>query len=161
MKKLGLLLLVLTLGFSVTAQAAMRIGVETNSVPGGFATIATLGTDFSQTMSGDLGLALATNAAGENANIGILGRIEWKVMRMGQLTARAGGNLMLATNPNYVADGDSLISLNGFAGVEYFVTSNFSVLADLVLLSLSTQGNDTSFSLLSGGAYAGPSTFTI
>ncbi len=147
-----IVLVVAALVFCAAAQAQMRIGVETNSVPGGFGTVATIGTEFNETLSGDLGLALATNAAGENTNVGLLARLDWKVMKIGQLIGRAGLNLMFASNPNYQADGDSVFTINGYAGVEYFITKNLSVLADIILLELTTSGGDSSFALLSGSA---------
>ncbi|MBI5701344.1 hypothetical protein HZC34_05830 [Candidatus Saganbacteria bacterium] len=137
---------------SVKPSNSLRIGLMSQAAPGGFGTIITGGMRFNPAISGDLGIAYGTNAAGANSNIGLLGRLEFDLLKIGDVMAKAGGNLMIATNPAYAAAATSSITINGFVGVEYALLSNLSVLADLTVLEFSTAGGVSTFGIGSGTA---------
>ncbi|MBI5078587.1 hypothetical protein HZB08_01005 [Candidatus Saganbacteria bacterium] len=135
-----------------TAPVVTRIGVLTQGSPGGFGSVATFGTRFNPGLSGDLGLAVGQNAAGANTNIGIVLRLEFDGSAMGEVKTHAGGSLLFASNPAYAAAATSALTLSVFAGLEYQLLKNLSVLADLTLLEITSSGGNTSFGLGAGTA---------
>jgi|GEM_PF-4020458 len=155
MKRFGLVLLVVSVMLAGMAQAGNRIGVIQTGWGGGllggggFGGFATIGMDFNETMSGDVGLALAQDNAAKNTNIGIAGRFEAKIAKVGGVQTHAGGHLIFASDPSY-SGGDSAFTLNGFAGISIPVVKNLEVIADITLLEITSYGGTTTFGLLSG-----------
>lgn len=131
---------------------ALRVGALTLASPGGLGSIITIGTRLGSGMSGDLGLAVGQNAAGANTNVGVLARLEFDMPKVNGIKTHAGGNLMYASNPAYAAAATSSITLNVFGGVEYELLNNFSILADLTILEVTSSGGATSFGLGAGTA---------
>ena len=152
MKRLGLVLLVVSVVLAGMAQAGNRIGVlNSGGLVGGIGSAVTIGMDFNETMSGDVGLALAQDAAAKNTNIGIIGRFESKMAKVGGVQTHVGGHLVFASDPSY-SGGDSSFTLNGFAGISIPVVKNLEVIADITLLEITSAGGNTTFGLLSGTA---------
>ena len=155
MKRLGLVLVVISVMLAGMAQAGNRIGVLNSSgFAGGFGSAATIGMSFNENMSGDVGLAIAQDAAGSNTNIGIVGRFESKIAKFGKIQAHAGGHLIFASDPYYTG-GDSSVTLNGFAGIAYPLDKNLEIIADITLIEITSSAGNTSFSLLSGTPFPG------
>lgn len=170
MKKLVLLLTVIVLGTAVFAAApkpspvkmvvaqapapsapgSMRVGVLTQAAPGGLGSIITVGNRLNSSMTGDVGLAIGQNAAGANTNIGVLLRLEYDMAKIGEVKTHAGGNLMFATSRDYA--NTSSLTLNIFAGIEYDLLRNLSLLADLTILEVTSSGGATSFGIGAGTA---------
>jgi hypothetical protein len=155
MKRLGLVLLVVSVVLAGMAQAGNRIGVlNSGGNVAGFGSAVTIGMDFNETMSGDVGLALAQDAGANNTNIGIVGRFEAKIAKIGGVQTHVGGHLIFASDPA-VSGGDSCFTLNGFAGISIPVVKNLEIIADATLLEITSYGGTTTFGLLSGTPWPG------
>lgn len=175
MKRIALFLMIVVLATSVFAAAkkaapaktpapptvsipapapdpSMRIGALTIAAPGGFGSVPTIGMRINPNMFLDLGLAVGQNAAGANTNLGALIRLENQLFRSGDLKAVIGGNLWYATNPGYAAAATPATTLNIFAGFEYELVKNLSVLANLTLLEATSTGGATQLGLGAGTA---------
>lgn len=148
MKKSLILLIVLLVGSA--SFAGMRIGAYNMGVAGGFANYTLVGMDFSDTISGDVGLAVGQNAAGQNSNIGICGNLEFAIGKIGAVKTIAGGNLIFASNPGYAASATSAFMLRGFLGAEYMVTKSLGIVGTVTLIELYSAGGTTQFGLDSG-----------
>lgn len=167
MKKVALFLMIMVLGAAVFAApaktpvlvstnvaktASMRIGALTVAAPGGLGSIPTIGWQNSPTMSWDVGLAIAQNAAGANTNFGILLRLENELFRVGDLKVHLAGNLLYATNPGYAAAATPSTTINVAGGVEYELLKNLTVLSDLTLLEVTSTGGKTQLGVGAGTA---------
>lgn len=133
-------------------QSNTRIGALTLASPGGFGSVITAGMRLNQNTFGDVGLAIGQNAAGANTNLGILLRLEMEFKKIGDVSTHTGFNILYATNPAYLAAPASALSLNLFAGLEYALMKNLSVLADMTLLEVSSSGGNTSYGIGAGTA---------
>ena len=150
MKRIGLVLIVISLMLAGMAHAGTRIGVLNDR----FGSAATIGMSFNENMSGDVGLAIAQDAGGSNTNIAIVGRFESKIAKFGKIQAHAGGHLIFASDPNYTG-GDSSVALNGYAGIAYPLDKNLEIIADIRLIEITSFGGSTSFGILSGTPFPG------
>lgn len=156
MKKLLILAIALSvLTIAGSAHAAMRIGALNTNGAGGFVNYATVGIDFNNTFSGDLGLAIGQDATGKNSNVGLVGRLEFLLGKVGEVKTIAGGTLIYATNPNYAAAATSAFVLNGFVGAEYMITENLGIVGTLTLLEIFSADDGTSQFGLGSGTVAG------
>jgi hypothetical protein len=135
-----------------SASWAMRIGALNTNGAGGFLNYATVGTDFNDTLTGDLGLAIGQDATGKNSNVGLLGRLEFALGKIGEVKTIAGGMLIFATNPGYAAAATSAFMLNGFVGAEYMITKNLGMVGTLTLLEIYSASGTTQLGLGSGTA---------
>jgi len=133
-----------------SASSSMRVGVLTLASPGGLGSIITVGNRLNSSMTGDVGLAIGQNAAGANTNIGVLLRLEYDMAKIGEVKTHAGGNLLFATSRDYA--NTSSLTLNIFAGIEYDLLRNLSLLADLTVLEVTSSGGATSFGIGAGTA---------
>jgi hypothetical protein len=133
-------------------QSNTRIGALTLASPGGFGSVITAGMRLNQNTFGDVGLAVGQNAAGAFTNLGILLRLEMEFKKIGEVNTHTGFNVLYATNPAYAAAPASSLSLNLFAGLEYALLKNLSVLADLTLLEVTSAGGNTSYGIGAGTA---------
>lgn len=150
MKKLLVLGIAISL-MAGLAHAGTRIGAINAAAGTGFPAMATIGMDFNDMMAGDVGLAVAQDAGGNNTNIGIAGRLEWKIAKVGNVQTYAAGYLKFASDPNYTG-GDSSFCLGGLAGIAYPITKNLEVIADIAIIEIASSAGTTTFSLLSGAA---------